>query len=105
MMKSIFGLLVGVLFLLVPVAQAGDLEAGRKKSGGCGACHGAVGISQNTAWPNLAGQQIEYLVKQMKAFREGARVDPWMSPLAKPLSDEDIEEIHRDSLISLNKGA
>ena len=30
MMKSVFGLLAGVLFLLVQVAQAGDLEAGRK---------------------------------------------------------------------------
>ena len=73
--------------------QAGDLEAGKKKSASCAACHGAVGISPNTSWPNLAGQQTAYLVKQMKEFRDGKRSDPWMSPMAKPLSDEDIEDL------------
>ena len=54
-------------------AGAADLEAGRKKSELCGACHGAVGISPNPAWPNLAGQQPDYVIKQLKDFREGAR--------------------------------
>ena len=74
-------------------AGAADLEAGRKKSELCGACHGAVGISPNPAWPNLAGQQKDYLVKQLKDFREGRRADPWMSPMAKGLSDEDIANL------------
>jgi cytochrome c553 len=93
MMKIMHGLLVGILFSSLQLAQAGDLEAGRKKSATCGACHGAVGISPNTAWPNLANQQIAYLVKQMKAFRDGERSDPWMSPMAKPLSDDDIADL------------
>ena len=93
MMKIIYGLMAGVLFSSLQVAQAADLEAGRKKSGTCAACHGAVGISPNTAWPNLANQQIAYLTKQMKAFRDGERSDPWMSPMAKPLSDTDIADL------------
>jgi cytochrome c553 len=32
-------------------------------------------------------------VKQMKDFRDGNRTDPMMSPMAKPLSDSDIENI------------
>jgi len=50
-------------------------------------------ISSNPLWPNLAGQKDGYLAKQMKAFRDGTRNDPMMSPMAKPLSDADIDNI------------
>ena len=72
---------------------AGDAAAGKAKAASCAGCHGANGISNNPMWPNLAGQQSGYLVKQMKAFRDGTRSDPMMSPMAKPLSDADIENI------------
>jgi cytochrome c553 len=75
------------------VALAGDAATGKAKAASCAGCHGANGISNNPMWPNLAGQQSGYLVKQMKAFRDGTRNDPMMSPMAKPLSDEDIENI------------
>src|SRR5580765_7159173 len=70
---------------------AGDAAVGRSKSSACVACHGVSGVSPNEAWPNLAGQKPAYLVKQMKAFRDGTRTDPLMSPMAKPLSDKDID--------------
>jgi cytochrome c553 len=72
---------------------AGDAAAGKAKAASCAGCHGANGISNNPMWPNLAGQQSGYLVKSLKAFRDGARDDPMMGPMAKPLSDEDIENI------------
>ncbi len=59
----------------------------------CAACHGPEGKAQNPEWPNLAGQNKAYLVLQMKAFRDGGRVNPLMSPMAKTLSDEAIETI------------
>jgi len=93
MMITRTAVLIGALCLSVVNAHAGDLDAGKEKSKACAACHGAVGISQNTSWPNLAGQQKAYLVKQMKDFREGKRTDPWMSPMAIPLSDGDIENL------------
>ena len=92
-MKTKLFALVGVLCFAMATAQADNLEAGSKKSEPCAACHGAVGISPNTSWPNLAGQQKAYLVKQMKAFRDGKRTDPWMSPMATELSDEDIADL------------
>lgn len=92
-MKIISSIVITILIFLFPCAQAADPEAGKRKSSSCAACHGAVGISPNTSWPNLAGQQTAYLTKQMKDFREGKRNDPWMSPMAKPLSDEDIEDL------------
>lgn len=72
---------------------AGDAAAGKAKAASCAGCHGANGISNNPMWPNLAGQQPGYLVKQMKDFRDGTRNDPMMGPMAKPLSDADIENI------------
>jgi cytochrome c553 len=44
-------------------------------------------------WPNLAGQKPGYLVKQMKAFRDGGRKDPMMSPMAAALTDDDIDNL------------
>ena len=73
--------------------MAGDVEAGKSKAASCASCHGPQGISNNPLWPNLAGQKAGYLVKQMKAFRDGTRSDPMMSPMAKPLSDADIENL------------
>jgi len=72
---------------------AGDAEAGKAKAASCAGCHGANGVSSNPMWPNLAGQQSGYLAKQMKAFRDGTRTDPMMSPMAKPLTDADIDNI------------
>jgi len=74
-------------------AQAGDMAAGKARAGTCASCHGAAGISASALWPNLAGQQEQYLIKQLKAFREGERTDPLMSPMSKSLSDEDIEDL------------
>lgn len=72
---------------------AGDAAAGKGKSATCSACHGQNGISPNDIWPNLAGQKAGYLVAQMKAFRDGQRKNPMMSPMAAPLSDTDIDNL------------
>ena len=86
--------LSGFLLVTANVALAGgDAAAGKAKSASCAGCHGAAGISSNPMWPNLAGQKDAYMVKQMKAFRDGQRNDPMMSPMAKPLSDADIDNL------------
>ncbi|MBT1064110.1 cytochrome c [Bowmanella sp. Y26] len=74
-------------------AVAGDIAAGKAKSATCAACHGANGISQIPMYPNLAGQKEQYLVLQMKAFRDGERKNMVMAPMAKPLSDDDIANL------------
>ena len=93
-MKAISLVFCSALLLLAgPVLAAGDPEAGKAKSATCVACHGADGISPNPLWPNLAGQKDQYLIKQMKAFRDGDRKDPVMAPMAAGLSDEDIANL------------
>ncbi len=86
-------LLIVISSLPLPSYAAGDAEAGKAKAGLCAACHGAEGISGNDLWPNLAGQKPGYLIKQIKAFKDGTRKDPMMSPMATPLSDEDIANL------------
>ncbi len=79
--------------LTASLAHAGDVAAGRTQSIPCLACHGAEGISDYYLWPNIAGQSERYLVKQMRDFRDGARDDPWMSPMARNLSEQDIDDL------------
>lgn len=71
----------------------GTAEAGQAKSTPCVACHGVDGNSLNPVWPTLAGQHPSYIVKQLKAFKSGARQDPMMSPMATPLSEQDMEDL------------
>jgi cytochrome c553 len=85
---------MGVLLgLSGAVLAAGDAAAGKTKAATCAGCHGAEGLSNNPMWPNLKGQKEAYLIKQMKAFRDGTRSDPMMSPMAKPLTDADIDNL------------
>lgn len=71
----------------------GDAEAGKAKSITCAACHGTDGNSVNPEWPNLAGQGAPYLYVQLKAFKEGERVDALMSSQAMLLSDQDMRDL------------
>ena len=94
-MKKVFVAVAGSILLFgASVSMAGgDAAAGKAKAAVCAGCHGANGVSANPLWPNLAGQKEAYLVKQLKAFRDGSRSDPMMTPMAKPLSAADIENL------------
>ncbi len=86
---SLFIILTGM-----NVAVAGDADAGKSKAALCAGCHGANGISASDAYPNLAGQHADYIVKQLKAFKNNTdRSDPVMSGMAAGLSDEDMADI------------
>ncbi len=92
-MQSIFYSLLICLLFASASAMAGDAAAGKAKSAICASCHGPAGVSSNPLWPNLAGQQEQYLAKQIKAFRDGDRKDPMMAPMVAALTDEDIENL------------
>lgn len=60
----------------------------------CGACHGKKGVSSNRDWPNLAGQQSDYLYQQLLLFKEGKRVNLTMNTsLLERFSDQDLRSI------------
>ncbi|HKE93140.1 MAG TPA: c-type cytochrome [Povalibacter sp.] len=81
------------LSLSMPAGAEGSAEAGQAKSAVCAACHGVDGNSVNPEWPTLAGQHRQYIVKQLRAFRSGARQNPLMAPMAAGLSDADMEDL------------
>lgn len=76
-----------------PALAAGSKDAGQTKSTPCVACHGIDGNSANPEWPSIAGQHEGYFVRQLKAFRDGERQNPLMSPMAAGLIDEDIADL------------
>ena len=57
----------------------------------CAPCHGVNGVSAIDIYPNLAGQQQEYLAKQLRDFKSKARVDVVMNGLVKRLNQNDIQ--------------
>lgn len=59
----------------------------------CFGCHGRAGVSGYPWFPNLAGQNKQYIFNQLKAFRDGKRVDLTMNAMpfmVKGLSDDDL---------------
>ena len=93
-MKHLVGV-VGIFLLSLSsvVVHAGDADAGKAKSVTCAACHGGEGISPTGIWPNLAGQKEQYLLAQLKAFKDGTRVNAQMAPMVANLSDEDMANL------------
>ncbi|AVI62010.1 c-type cytochrome [Halomonas sp. GFAJ-1] len=70
-----------------------DASAGRELAQTCAACHGQAGISPSGAFPNLAGQQMSYLAKQIKDIRDGHRMVPTMAGQVDDYSDQDAWDV------------
>lgn len=84
---------VAIALIASVPAMAGDVAAGRKKAGTCVPCHGENGVGALPNAPHLAGQPAIYLVDQMRQFRSGKRPSEVMAVIAKPLSDQDIDDL------------
>jgi cytochrome c553 len=80
-------------FALTLSAQAQNASAGKDKAGMCATCHGATGLSQLPNAPHLAGQPAIYLVEQLKNYRSGKRPNEVMAVIAKPLTDQEIDDL------------
>jgi len=60
----------------------------------CAQCHAFNGVSDGSgAFPRIAGQSEYYLAKELRDFASGVRVNAIMSPIAKALSPNDIEDV------------
>ncbi|CAN5817231.1 cytochrome c [soil metagenome] len=78
---------------LASSAFAGEVAAGRQKAAACAVCHGPLGLAVLPDAPNLAGQSAIYLTAQLKAYRGGSRQHEVMTLMAKPLTDDDIDNL------------
>ncbi|MBW3531990.1 c-type cytochrome [Shewanella sp. NKUCC06_TVS] len=100
MKKLALALSVVIAAISSPAIAEGNAEAGKTKIIVCSACHGMDGNSMIDMYPKIAGQHATYLQKQLHDFRSAAqtggkdgRMDPIMSGMAMPLSDQDILDI------------
>ena len=59
----------------------------------CAACHGVDGNSASPAFPKLAQQHPDYLVKQLQEFKSGKRANAIMAGMAAGLSDDDMKNV------------
>ena len=91
-MKKLF--LCALACLLPIAAQAGgDAEAGQKKSAPCAACHGPKGISVSPDFPNLAGQNPDYIEAALRHYKNGRRKNPIMQGQVANLTERDVEDL------------
>jgi cytochrome c553 len=79
---------------------AGAILAGRgdwsKGLPGCGQCHGAAGQGVGNTFPTLAGQSAEYIMRQLKAWKDGKRInDPLhlMTGISSKLNDDQVAAV------------
>ncbi len=94
--RTIIALLSALLMSGMSSTFAGDVEKGRVKSYTCTGCHGIPGYNNvypTYHVPRLGGQNEEYIVSALKAYRGGERSHPTMRAQASSLSDTDIENI------------
>ena len=67
------------------------LKTGQKVAGFCANCHGEAGNSAKPEVPNLAGQNVAYLLEQSRLFAEGRRREAFMEGMFKALNvDEKV---------------
>ena len=72
----------------------GKVEDGKRLAAKvCAECHGDAGVSPNATWPSLAGHSAAYLVRITSAYKSGEQQDAAMTPLAKKLSEQDIQDV------------
>src|SRR5687767_1057465 len=73
---------------------AADPAAGKKVAQGtCAVCHGVDGIAKNPDAPHLAAENVEYLMRQLKAFKTGERKHEQMAIIAQGMSDEQMADV------------
>jgi len=72
---------------------AGNADSGKDKVATCAACHGQDGNSMVGLWPSLAGQNVNYLVRQLQHIKSGKRAIIEMIGSLDNFAQEDLEDI------------
>ncbi len=91
--------LIPFLFVLALAARGADSGETLARQGASGAppcvtCHGIDGRGNAAGgFPSLAGLSADYQAKQLHDFASGKRANPIMAPIAKALSDEQIQAV------------
>jgi cytochrome c553 len=71
----------------------GDATRGAAIATTCNNCHGANGISADAVFPNLAGQSVAALYKQLEDYKSGKRDPMVMGVFVAPLSQQQLLDL------------
>ena len=102
MTKALFaGVLPLAALLYLTPSHAGEASKGDPKAGHalvytCGGCHGVPGYENaypHYHVPRIAGQNYDYLVAALTAYKKGERAHPTMRAQGESLSEQDINNI------------
>ena len=106
MMKTLVGALgdgemknVALFFALQNPAAAKTPVSGEKTAGKsvaastCAGCHGEQGVSGSPATPSLAGQDSQYFMAALQAYKNGSRADETMKGVAASLETRTMKDL------------
>ena len=71
----------------------GKAAAGKAAAAACSGCHGESGVSTNPAMPSIAGQDAQYFVAAMHAYKDGSRADASMAGPVAGLDENAIRDL------------
>lgn len=77
----------------VRLARSGDAAKGQKLHKDCADCHGAAGNVETPDVPDLGGQALLYIYKQLSDFKAMSRTSSIMNDAVQTLSDRDIADL------------
>ena len=71
----------------------GNVAAGKTAAAGCVGCHGEGGVSGSPTTPSLAGQDAQYFIDAMRAYKDGSRSDATMKGPAGSIDDATVKNL------------
>jgi cytochrome c553 len=87
---------IAAYFSSLPAGKAGGdaalAKTGQAKAVMCLGCHGEAAAGNGQA-PRLAGQQPDYLAKQLATFKDGSRKNGQMQAIAGSLTEDDMKAL------------
>lgn len=94
-LRTVGAAMAAALFVLPAVAAepGSSSHPPEKVASVCAACHGVDGIGKTAIYPNLAGQYRDYIEQALHEYQNNERVNPIMTPMAKPLTADQIAAV------------
>jgi len=84
---------VALAAALAPVAAGAQDSPGRNLAASCAICHGTEGRQASGALAPLAGAPKEFIVQQLKDFRDGRRPATVMHQISKGYTEPQMEAL------------
>ena len=94
MKRALFLISLGLSSLAWGTDEAAKMQRGEELViGRCFLCHGGTGDSSSPLYPKLAGQNVEYLLKQLRNFKLRERDSNDMRKVVADMTEEDFQAV------------